>query len=330
MASASIIVCTRDRAESLKRTLAALDAVDVPAGMSAEVIVVDNGSRDHTAAVVRDARPGKMSLKYVLEPRAGQSHARNRGMAESTGEVIIFTDDDVIHAADWLGQITAPILNGTADAVVGSICLAPHLVKPWMTPAHRAWLADTSGLDARQPGRMVGANMAFSRAVLDRVPAFDVELGPGAIGFGDDTLFSQQLKAAGFRIASAFGAAVEHHFLEDRLLPGQWLSSARRMGHADAYMSYHWENSVWPHPYRMVCTSFVHLVRHRLRAMLSKNGPHAAEAYLVALRSFHAPLQYLHERKRARNYTRYGLVKIAGENAASRSEAAAPLQFASR
>lgn len=323
MPRASIIICTRDRAASLRRTLAALNHVDVPAGMTAEVIVVDNASTDDTAAAVREAHLDKMALQYLFEPQPGQSRARNRGMAAATGEVIVFTDDDVIPESTWLAFICAPILEGSADAVVGAVRLAPHLSPPWLTPAHRAWLADTSGLDAADPGRMVGANMAFSRAVLDRVPAFDVELGPGAIGFGDDTLFSQQLKAAGYQIAAEFRAVVEHHFLENRLLPEQWLASARRLGHSDAYMSYHWENSVWPHPRRMVCSAFLRILEHRLRALVTRSGPVASEAHLVAVRSLHAALNYLAQTRRPRNYSRCGLVKHTYPVTRQRAAAAA-------
>ena len=48
---------------------------------------------------------------------------------------------------------------------------------------------------------LTGANMAFARRVLDKVPGFDRELGPGGLGFCDDTLFSLQLRTAGFRLA---------------------------------------------------------------------------------------------------------------------------------
>jgi len=157
---------------------------------------------------------------------------------------------------------------------------------------------------------MVGANMAFSRSVLEQVPAFDVELGPGALGFGDDTLFSQQLKIPGYRIAAAPDAVVEHHFLADRLQPDQWIQSARKLGKVDAYISHHWEHSVWPHPYRMLCVAWLRLVSQRLRFQFRRDKAVVSESLLVAVRCFYAPQYYLRIRNIPRNYDQYGLVKL--------------------
>lgn len=310
MALASIIICTRNRADCLRKTLAALNGVNVSAQLSAEVIVVDNGSTDDTAAVVKECRFDKVVLKSLSEPQTGQSRSRNRGMAEANGDIIVFTDDDVIPSPDWLTSLCAPILAGKADAVAGCVRLAPHLVAPWMSVYHRQWLADTCGLDPENPGRLVGANMAFSRAVLERVPAFDVELGPGALGFGDDTLFSAQLKVAGYRMTTAFDAVIEHHFLEDRLLPDSWIQSAKKLGKVDAYIGHHWEHAVWPLPRRKVCEAYLKLARHRLLFLFSKSKPGVPQSLLDAERYYHARLHYLQESKRPRNYDKHGLAKL--------------------
>lgn len=305
----SIIICTRNRAASLRRTLAALATVRIPAGASAEIVVVDNGSTDDTAAAVREAAAGSVPLRYVSEPQPGQSRARNRGLAEARGEIIVFTDDDIIPAADWLERLCAPILNEQAEVAAGCVHMAPDLLQPWMTAAHCAWLADTGTLNLQEPGRLVGANMAFSKSVLAKVPAFDLELGPGALGFGDDTLFSQQLKAAGYKIAPAFDAVVEHHFAKDRLDPKQWFAAARKLGQVDAYISYHWENFKWPHPRTALCLAFLHWAHCRFLTTLLAEGFPAPEDLLNATRNLHARLQYLREQKRPRNYEPRGLVK---------------------
>ena len=311
MTQVSVIICTYNRADSLRRTLAAITDPSISSGLNAEVIVVDNGSTDNTASVVQGSAQTNLPVRYVLEKQQGQSRARNRGMAEARGEIIVFTDDDVLPARDWLIRICAPIIAGTADAVVGSVTLAPHLDRPWMSAYHRAWLADTLMLDRDAPGRMVGANMAFSRAVLGKVPAFDVELGPGALGFGDDTLFSQQLKTAGYRIAAAFEAKVEHHFAESRLTPARWNDAAKRLGWLDAYMAHHWENATWPHPRRQVLMAGMQYLRQQLTGLLRRlNSDAIPERLLKAKRHLHACMRYLQERKRPRNYVKHGLVKL--------------------
>jgi glycosyltransferase involved in cell wall biosynthesis len=281
----------------------------MPAGLSVEVIVVDNASRDDTAEAVRQASLDDAQLKYVSEPTPGQSRARNRGLAAADGDIIVFIDDDVIPATDWLGKLCAPILRDEADAVAGCVRLAPHLIKPWMSASHRDWLADTCSIDAANPSRMVGANMAFARVVLDRIPAFDVELGPGALGFGDDTLFSLQARAAGFRIVSAFDAVVEHHFMADRLAADNWVQAAKKLGQVDAYISHHWDRDVWPRPRRGICSSLLKVARCRLGRLSRRDTP-ATPELLSAVRSFHAGCHYLRVRNEPWKYEKRGLVKL--------------------
>lgn len=239
MISCSIIICTRNRAEHLRKTLAAIGAVAVPTGMETEVIVVDNASTDQTAEVAKSARLANVTCRYVHEARGGQCFARNTGMAEATGQIIVFTDDDVVPCRDWLGAICSPIVDGRADAVAGAIQIAPELQRPWMKAMHRGWLASTECDSAAAP-RMVGANMAFSRRVLEKVPTFDTELGPGRLGFGDDVVFAEQLAAAGYRIVAAPDAVVVHHFDPARLTRASFLDAARKHGRTMAYVDLHW------------------------------------------------------------------------------------------
>ena len=313
MSRISIVICSRNRAASLARTLAAIGKVALPAGAACEVLVVDNGSTDNTATAVSGCHlENAIPVRYLNEPIQGLARARNSGIAVAGGDIIVFTDDDVIPSKDWLTGLCAPILAGQAEAVAGGVRLALHLVRPWMNAHHRAWLAGTDELDARNPSQMVGANMAFARRVLQRVPAFDPELGSGAIGFGEDTLFSLQLREAGYRIAGAFEASVEHHFREERLRRSSWISAARNMGRTDAYLAYHWENSVWPRQWRVV---FAAWARRAVCSMLELaarwKSSVVTERLLNATRHLHAHLQYLRESKRPRNYARHGLVKLA-------------------
>src|SRR5581483_12381122 len=98
----SIIICTRNRAQHLKATLESLNRVRVPSDLSAEVIVVDNGSSDETGAIVKDTKLRDFALRYSVEPRPGQSNARNRGLGIARGRAILFTDDDVRPPGEWL------------------------------------------------------------------------------------------------------------------------------------------------------------------------------------------------------------------------------------
>ena len=309
----TVAICTRDRAASLAATLDALARIAPPAGLATEVLVIDNGSRDATATVVGAFRPEHLSVRHVIEPEVGIARARNRALREACGRVICFLDDDVRPAPDWLHRLTAPILRDEADAVAGGIRLAPHLERPWMTPVHRVWLASTEMLDPRTPAEMVSANMAIGRGVLARVPHFDLELGsgPGALGYGEDALFSQQLHQARYRIVAARDALVEHHLDPQRLSRAAFVTAAAARGRTLAYRRHHWEHETIPQPRRRLRRRWLRLCAERLaHPRPPADGLPLPELWLredVALLR-----QYLVERIRPRNYARHGLRKIYG------------------
>ena len=237
--SVSIVLCTANRPTDLANTLAALGRLEPSPAMPVELLVVDNGSG--ADAILAANRPAGMPARVVSEPRRGLSRARNRGIAESRGRAILFIDDDVRPQPGWLEGMATPILSAEAHAVAGAVRIAPHLLRPWMTGRHRAWLASTERLDFGDVRNLIGANMAVAREAFDRVPGFDPDLGAGALGFGEETLFARQLLDAGLRLAGAPGAVVEHHFDASRLTRGSWLESARKRGEKAAYLAHHWE-----------------------------------------------------------------------------------------
>lgn len=244
----AIIICTRDRAESLRATLASLAVCRVPPDVTAEALVVDNGSTDGTAEVVRAAQSLPLPIRFVFEPQPGQVHARNAGLrAAGSAEAILFTDDDVRPPPDWIEGMCRPILAGQADAVSGWVHFPSHyeaLLSREPYRSRRGWFASTEDIDPSAPGRQVGANMAFNRRVVEKLGEFDPELGPGALGFFDDTLWSARLQRAGFRLVAAGpSVSVEHHFDRARLTRPTLLSMAERMGRSAAWVEYHWENA---------------------------------------------------------------------------------------
>ena len=246
----SVILCTRNRAGYLSDTLQSFDSVRVPANLCAELILVDNGSTDATQQVIQEADLDQFDLRVLYEAKPGVSRARNHAVRHAHGNVLLFTDDDVRVPAHWLVGMTTPIRSGEADAVAGGVIRAPHLQRPWQ--AQDPWLttplATTAVLDADDPQRLVGANMALRASIFDVVPPFDTELGPGTErGLGEETLLTHQLKHHGFRVTSAFDVTVEHHCSSERLKRHSYLKAAEKIGRSQGYIDYHWKrNSTSP------------------------------------------------------------------------------------
>jgi glycosyltransferase involved in cell wall biosynthesis len=79
-------ICTRKRGNDLRRTLETIGELDVPSDLPAGVLVVDNGSTDHTPEVVHHIKMLRMPVRCVHEPRKGKGYAYNTGLAETKGD----------------------------------------------------------------------------------------------------------------------------------------------------------------------------------------------------------------------------------------------------
>lgn len=219
---ASIVVCTYNRAESLKDTLAALARLEAPPTRPWEVIVVDNNSRDHTRQVVEAMQQTWTRLRYVFEPAQGLSHARNRGIAEAAGAVILFTDDDVLPEPDWLVTTLAGLDKYGADACGGYIAPIWETPPPdWLTERFYGFLAvrtdrsDDYPIEAASQAPF-GANMAIRKAVFDKVGGFDTRRGRKGtvLASGEDSEMFERILAAGLKVAF-LGSSRVHHKVEN-------------------------------------------------------------------------------------------------------------------
>jgi hypothetical protein len=220
----------------------------------------------------------------------------------------------------------APIEQGKADAVVGRVMLAPHLIKPWMTRRHRQWLAELDFSDDQialsTPVDLVGANMGYSRKVLDVVPEYDAELGGGARGFGDETLFSWQLLRAGFVIAPVPESVVEHHFEASRATAAIFREDAVKRGRCEAYIAHHWRHQRFRGiPFRLAMAK-IGVALARIGSMMHGDVPGDTEL----LTRMHAAFleQLMSERRKPRRYERYAPIKIQCRNGENRESIGAP------
>jgi GT2 family glycosyltransferase len=234
----SVVVCTRDRPDSLRATLRSVLST-APAPL--EVLVIDSGPRTAgTRAVVRELDDRR--LRYVLEGMPGLSRARNRGLAEARGEIVAFTDDDVLVDAGWLSGLQRGFARAPGVALVTGIVAAAELETPpqqifdskvaWTTNCTpRIWdLSTPPAGDVLFPytaGQLgTGANFALRRELSPALGPFDEALGVGTpCGGGEDLDMFLRVLLQGFKIAYEPTALVWHlHRRESQALRSQMFS----------------------------------------------------------------------------------------------------------
>lgn len=200
----SIIICTYNRCESLKDTLDSLLMMENNMIIEYEVIVVDNNSKDKTEKVIKNYIPRfNGRLRYIFESNKGLSYARNKGVQEAKGEIIAFTDDDVIIDKFWLLNIYKCFRNYNCDGSCGRVMpLYPNKTPKWIKENRDVLEGPIIRYDygegikiynnkAMKPA--IGANMAFKKTCFSKYGTFRNDLGPGSGAMGDDTEFFKRL-----------------------------------------------------------------------------------------------------------------------------------------
>ena len=224
--SATVLICTCNRTSHLAETLQSIAGTDAR-GISWDVLVVDNNSTDDTRAVVeRAAAAYPVPLRYVLESRQGLCWARNTGVAESTGEVVAITDDDVRVSSEWLHEFVDGLERYGCDYAAGRVVPIWERDPPVWFPRSNGLLWGVVaildyGSEPKELGRRVplGVNMAVRRSAFWRVGEFDVRLGR-TVG----TLMGQAerewcLRARALGVVGYYlPAAVVHHHIPARRL----------------------------------------------------------------------------------------------------------------
>ncbi|MFH8659602.1 glycosyltransferase [Streptomyces afghaniensis] len=223
----SVVVATRERAGQLARALDSLLAQDHP---RFEIVVVDNAPvTSETRELIE--RKYAERVRYVREPVPGLAVAHNTGLAAVRGEVVAFTDDDVVADPSWLTELTAPF---AADPGLG--CSTGLILPARLTTPAQVLLESHGGFakgftprtydPARPPGDEPlfpftagrfgsGANMAFRTAALRSVGGFDPATGAGTAARGGDDLYGfVRVLAQGHRLRYTPSALVWHHHRE--------------------------------------------------------------------------------------------------------------------
>lgn len=221
MNGVSIIIPTYNRAELLRAALESVQHLSVPESWEAEILVIDNNSSDHTAAVVRESKQGSFPVRWILELNQGVSHARNRGASEAAFEHLAYFDDDELVDKGWLEAYAAVRMVHHPDCVVGPVEPLFEQVPPkWMTSAilnpvtsSYTWKGPRAGLlPATHAHEIPGGNFAVLKSVFFEVGGFHPE-----VPVGEDFEFGGRLVLSGKSVAYAPGCRIRHRIDRQKL-----------------------------------------------------------------------------------------------------------------
>jgi glycosyltransferase involved in cell wall biosynthesis len=170
----SVIICTWNRCELLARCLNSLTTLKLPINLQWEIIVINNNSTDSTSEILKTFQE-KLPLKVIFEKRQGHSIARNSGLRNSQGELVLFTDDDVTVDPYWLMNFYRVFLkNPNTDYFGGTIIpridfpleLHPYLNDPLFDGLLLRRKVNSKNLVIDNEYLPFGANLGFRRSGL--------------------------------------------------------------------------------------------------------------------------------------------------------------------
>lgn len=242
----SVVICTRDRAASLARTLQSLGRMSIPKDLRWELIVIDNASTDETNAVLTRFQRS-LPLRWEFEAAPGVSNAKNHAVTIVQGNYILWTDDDVIVDPLWLAAYIDAFCRWPDGAFFGGKII-PLFDEPMPHWLRDSWPMIGNVFAYRDFGdqpiqfRLEGNRLPYSanfaiRAAEQRAYLYDPTLGPGTWVPGEETdVIERMLKdgKSGYWVPEA---KVQHCTSRSRQTTRYIGEYYRKKGRATAYVS---------------------------------------------------------------------------------------------
>jgi len=204
----SVIVCSRDRPESLSLTVHSL----LDSAAAFELFVIDQSVEPSASQRLID-KLADPRVRYVRDVFGGKGAALNRGLMLATGETIVCTDDDCVAPREWVRDMASVLASNPAAAIVFcNVMPAPHDEEFGYIPAfERRREATLSSVLAASNGFGLGAGMVFRRSRVLALGGFDEMFGPGSrFGSGDDWDIALRVLLRGGQIHETPSVAIRH------------------------------------------------------------------------------------------------------------------------
>lgn len=240
----SAVIPTHNRAQSLRATVNSLLQCSYPRDRL-EVVIVDNRSTDDTSTVVTEMSALDDRVIGIREERQGAHFARNSGALRARGEILYFTDDDMIADRDMLSNILTGFVPGARVASVTGRVLPRWETEPprWILEHCRNSLLSLLDLgdglivSDRDPG-VFSCHQAVTRDAFIRAGGFNPDTNAGEFTGDNETGLNIKIARLGYRFAYV-GRAVTHHSIPGSRMTQQHLNSRMwDQGGCDSYTTY--------------------------------------------------------------------------------------------
>ncbi len=216
----SILICTYNRSHAIRDSLKSIGTAlqNVP-NLKTELIIIDNNSTDDTSATIKSwiENNKEIKAKLLLEKKQGLSHARNCGLRNSTGDLVIFTDDDCRMTPNYIEKAYAmhkkdkkPVFRG-GNVQLGDPKDFPVSIRTG-TQLIECKLEENTARHQHMGALLMGCNMIIPREIINNIGDFDTRLGAGTNLFGaEDTDYYYRAYLAGYVVQYVPGLSIIHY-----------------------------------------------------------------------------------------------------------------------
>jgi len=262
----SVVVPTRNRQDRLNDLLKGLFTQSLSQDFW-ELIVVDNASTDQTKTILVDWKSQLKNLKLAEEFQIGSNFSRNRGLSASSGDLIVFLDDDTIPHPQWLERIydRYSTLNCSTDCLGGSVLLQIECALPaWYGSFLEKYLSLThwgTSFTSIEAQKLCSANLVIPAPLLKKLGGFDLRINrkTSNLRSNDETLTLFQLASTGAHFFYDPMIKVFHQIGPERLTQRYFRRRAWWQGRSDAEMELYlsgkqhlFKNVIWPNFYQLI------------------------------------------------------------------------------
>lgn len=240
----SVIIPTYNRSELLKQTVDSFLAQTYPTDRW-EMLLVDNASTDDTRSVIDEIASRERHVRALSEGRRGAHHARNTGALAARGDVLYFTDDDMLAESDLMETIVTGFVDGSnVGSVTGRVLPRWDTEPPaWVLKYCRNALLSLIDLGPQlmvsddDPG-VYSCHQAVLREAFIEAGGFNPDTNAGEFTGDNETGLNLKIKALGYRFAYV-GESVTHHMIPASRLTQAYLNSRfADQGFCDSYTEF--------------------------------------------------------------------------------------------